>query len=161
MSLSCFNTYFNHFFTYIWPLFTFAANWYYVALLLEVGVIWERSGRTMWLYFYMILQSIYPSSDHIKFGTKYTYSQSDHNNTLKYFSYFRIIRKFQEIKMWDIHCLQLANTINEGIKEIDVIVIILTTTLFVKKESVETITLKKDIQKQAQIMPETLKCKGK
>ena len=50
----------------------------------SVGFVkrWEKSGITMLLYLYMILQSVCLSSNCIKFGTKYTYSKSAHINSL-------------------------------------------------------------------------------
>ena len=46
--------------------------------------------------------------------------------------------------MGDNYCLQFVNTFSEGIKETEVSVIILTITPFLKKESLETLTVKKD-----------------
>ena len=54
-----------------------------------------------------------------------------------------------------------VNTISEGIEEWEVRVITLTITSFVQKESVETVTIKKDTQKQSHILPKTVKVSGR
>ena len=56
--------------------------------------------------------------------------------------------------MWDKYCLQFINTISEGIEETEVSVITLTITSFVKKESLEALTVNKNTQNHGQGMLE-------
>ena len=98
------------------------------------GSEWKKCGITMWLYLYMILKGVCPSSNRRKFGTKYTYSRRVHNKSLMLLSYFRMIRKFQKTKMWDKYSLQFVNTIRDGIEGTKVNVITLTHNIIISKE---------------------------
>ena len=59
--------------------------------------------------------------------------------------------------MWDKYWLQLRSTISEDFEETEVSEITLTITSFVKKESVEALTVKKNTQHTAEGMLEKLK----
>ena len=59
--------------------------------------------------------------------------------------------------MWDKYWLQFRSTISEDFEETEVSEITLTITSFVKKESVEALTVKKNTQNHAQGMLEKVK----
>ena len=63
----------------------------------------------------------------------------------------------ENFRRWDKYCLQFVSTIIEGNEEAELSEITLTITSCIKKEAVETLTVKIETQKHAHIMQETVK----
>ena len=78
------------------------ANCYCVAFSLGVGGICLAVGKEWDDYMALFVNDFSKCMSFIKphqAWYKFTYSKSAHNNSLKQFSYFRIIRKWQNFKM--------------------------------------------------------------